>query len=314
MSSLNKQNVALRLAMAGVFAAMTVPAMATVVLDNGFIKAGVSDYGTLGSNDTTPPGIQYDSTGTGTYINDILTPGNPFEGFYITGVTSTGDSYFNGSNNDPYWMYGLGFGGFGASSPLSGGATDANWTGIDAYFIVLNGYTLTTLGGQSVIAITTTLTNISGDYMHGVKFLRTLDPDPDGSNFNVYDTTNVVLSDDIACATGTGSGQTICAYSFDNTPHKAGVSSWWSTDPAVYLSGVNDGNGDNAIGVAFNIGTIAANDSVTITYGYSLRDISGAGTGGGGGGGGASVPEPASLALLGLGLVGLSLSRRRKAA
>jgi hypothetical protein len=69
MSSLNKQNVALRLAMAGVFAAMTVPAMATpVVMDNGYVKAGVSDYGTLGSNGNTPPGIQYDSTGTGTYI------------------------------------------------------------------------------------------------------------------------------------------------------------------------------------------------------------------------------------------------------
>lgn len=290
----------LRLAVLAAIVAPAMPALATPVeLSNGYVRAGVSDYGTLGSNSNASPGILFDKTGTGSYgINDFLTPGTPFEGFYVTTASGTGDG---GSNNS-------GGSSFGFTSPTSLSTTSATWSGSNGVFSIVNNYNLTTLGGQSVIAIETFLTNITTAAINGVNFLRTLDPDPDVNAFGSYATDNTVLSDNQAGATGTASGQSIFIYSFDSILHKAGVSdASWSTNPLDYLSGLNGGNGDKAIGIAFNIGDIAAGQSIKLTYGYSLGATKEDAIVG-------HVPEPASLALIGLGAMGLFTARRRKTA
>ena len=56
------------------------------ILENDYVKAGVNGTtGTFGSGGGTRPGLQFDSTGTGTFPadsaqGDYLTPGSPFDG------------------------------------------------------------------------------------------------------------------------------------------------------------------------------------------------------------------------------------------
>lgn len=278
--------------------ALPISAHAVATLQNGYVLAGISNYGTLGSNGNASPGILYDKTGTSAYgVNDFLTPGTPFEGFYITGRSL---SY--GSNNASGWASG-----FGAFTLTQNSATSVLATGVssDGLLGISHLYSLTTLGGRSVISITTTLSNRGTSAFENLEFLRTLDPDPDVNAFGTYYTENEVVSGNEACGTGTSSGQTICAYTTSTLAHLAGVSSSWSTDPSVYLAGTDSGNGDYAIGVAFDLGSLGAGQSLTFDYGYALGASLDDATGG-------DVPEPASALLLAAGLLGLARIQRSK--
>lgn len=269
---------------------------APVVIQDGFVQAGVSDYGTLGSNGNNPPGILYDKTGMGNYgVNDFLTPGDPFEGFYISASTGNWGSNNDGGTSD----FGTGH------APMSNSPTSASWMGtsLDGALTVANTYTLTTMAGRSMIAISTTITNNSTSDLSSLEFLRTLDPDPDVNAFGSYFTVNTFLNGD-ACGTGPDTGQTICIGSDSTVAHTVGISADWSTDPTVYLMGINDGNGDYAIGLAFDIGSLSAGGSTTLDYYYALGADRGTAAGG--------VPEPMTLGLVAAGLAGIGAFGRRK--
>ncbi|HUK59165.1 MAG TPA: PEP-CTERM sorting domain-containing protein [Stellaceae bacterium] len=315
-------NLRMTLAAVGLAGALALPAGATpVVIQNGFVQAGVSDSGTLGSNGNTSPGILYDPTGSGSYgINDFLTPGSPFEGLYVSAA-----GYYDSANNECVGGgYNEGPCGFTKTSPTSGSGTTAGWTGSDGTLSVTNNYSLTTLGGKSVIAITTSLTNISGGLLSGVDFLRTLDPDPDVNAHGSFFTNNALFSvasaNDEACGTGPDTGETICIISEDSGyTHQAGVSGGtnacedtvWDITPSHWLSPclLNDGDGDYSIGEAFSLGDLGAGDTDTLTYDYvlggTLETASGPPTPTG-------VPEPGSAMLLLSSLMGLGVLRRRR--
>jgi len=289
MNRFNKITLAVACLVAGA------PAFATPAsIQNGYVLAGVSDYGTLGSDGTTSPGILFDPTGKGNYgINDFLTPGDPFEGFYVT--SSAGSA---GANND-------GNRGFGFNSPTALSPTSATWSGSSGAYGITNTYTLTTAGGRSEIAIHTVLTNTSGSDITNLEFLRTLDPDPDVNAYGSYFTNNTVVNSSTACGSGPKSGQTICIDADSSIAHNAGVSAAWSQNPADYLAGLNDGDGDYAIGLAFDIGNLAAGQSVSLDYDYAAGASISVVT--------PSVPEPQNVALMlaGLGLMGVVARRRR---
>lgn len=270
----------------------SVAAYATpVTIQNGSVQAGVSDYGTLGSDSNTEPGIQFDPSGTGNYgSGDFLTPGNPFEGFYIT--ADGGDLSWCSNNNGDC-------GNFAMTSPTATSATSATWTATssDGALSVTNVYTLTTVGGKSVISIATTLTNLSGATMNGIQFLRTLDPDQDSYTFGTPNTNNTVLSAGQVCATGPNSGLAVCLDTSSPYTHNAGVSDW-DTSPADYLAGTNQGNGDNTIGIGFNLGGLDAGQSLTFDYGYAIGSTLAIASA-------SSVPEPSGLGMFSLGALGL---------
>ena len=273
--------------------------MATAVIQNGYIKAGISDFGTLGSNLNASPGILFDANGTGNYgVNDFLTPGGPSELFAV----KADGGYSQSSNND-------GNGSFATFvlSAITGTSATATGLSSDGTMRVVNTYSLTTIGGISKIDISTTLTNLGTTSLTGLKLLRETDPDPDRNAFGAFRTTNVVVSNDKACGTGSFSGQTICINSNSLFTHKSGVNrDWPSVNPDLYLAGVNNGDGDYSIGIAFALGSLAPNASVSVDYAYNLAADLTVATGDG------EVPLPGTLALMLVAAAGILVRGRSK--
>lgn len=284
------------LAAAVMAAAASLAHASTVTLQNGSVLAGVSDYGTLGSNGSAAPGILFDPTGTGQYgDNDFLAPGVPFEGFYIR----SGNALW-GANNE-------GETDFASAGPQALGGTGAHWVGTsaDGVLRITNDYALsTTAAGRSMIEVSTRITNLGDSTLGNVQFLRTLDPDPDVNAFEVYETTNTLLGTTEACATGAHTGQTICLFGASPAfTTRAGISDMWSTDPTQFLAGLNAGNGDYTIGLSFALGSLGAGQSADLRYGYALGASLPV----------ASVPEPAAAWVWLAGVAAIAgLARRRR--
>ena len=269
---------------------------APLTLEGNYVKIGTNDAGTVGSGGRTAPGILYDSTGTGTFNDayDYLTPGTPFEGWTVKGIDSDGTTVlFNYTNNNT-----------NVTSPnITGTLVDysgveyrgltfdnrAVWSGSVTEFDIEHDYRFN--DNQQFVDINTRL-----DFKINVPTLyfgRFTDPDAraaagdSSSTLNVrgyaggVPETNVVLSEALASKYALG---LFTAASNSNT----GISAGWTTDPIDYYNGVNDGDGDYTIGLAFMFSGISAGDIVNIQYAYifgpsSYDAASGAVAGGAGG-------------------------------
>lgn len=262
-----------------------------VVMEGSYIRTAISDDGTLGYGGTTSPGLLYDPSGTSMFTgSDYLTPGTPWEMFSVS-TTQSGVSVNNNAGSDAIT----------GSITASAGSADqeVHWSGsYGGLFSIDHIYSFN--DGDARINVTTTITALSN--IDNVLFARAIDPDQDALQYGAYQTNNTQVSADYVVAAGAVSGVAFGLYSNSAIAHNTGISSVWSSDPNTYWSGVNNGNGDYTIGLAFSLGNMTAGQSVSFSYAYVLGESIDS----------AVVPVPAAAWLLGSGLVGLVGASRRK--
>ena len=246
-----------------------------VTLTGNYIKTAVNDVGTLGSGGSTSPGLLFDVTGTSNFAanNDYLTPGSPYDYFGVR----TDQSGLTGNANS----FGSSITATSGPTDLSSGSTNsASWSGTYAsFFNIVNTYTFGDNGQR--IDVNTTITALQN--LTGVQFARSIDPDPDVNTFGDYNTVNSLgnatlglAATDWAYSLGLSTGLPLGLFTNSSITHNAGIVSNWggagsvAADPTAILAGINDGNGDYAIALGFDIGSILAGNSVSFDYAYVM--------------------------------------------
>lgn len=246
--------------------------LASGIMKNKYVKFGYSDNGTLGYGGSSKPGIQYDKDGTYNFLDtaDFLTPGSPWEMFAV----KIGSSAYVNNNSS-----GATAGQMSTTLKSTNLTTSGNDTyGSITYESTIGGLKITqvySLGQTSqVISMQVTIENVSGSTINDVKYARGTDPDVDSNGLpgSTSSTNNVrgatgIDAQNIVLATGPVSNRVIGLYTDSSFTHNTGVTGW-STDPSSYLSGTNVGNGDNTIGVGFDLGSFVAGQSKTFSFAY----------------------------------------------
>ena len=265
------------------------------ILENDYVKAGVNKTsGTFGSGGNTSPGLQYDSSGSGTFNSsyDYLTPGSPFDGWSIKidGTNSTNNNAGGASWTD--------------ADGLTDGTDSFTWQGTNASHSGWQVEHVYSLGATSeYIDITTNIT--AGSTASAVYFGRFIDPDARAAAGDSSATDNVlgysgIPDTNVAFSEATVSRYALGLYSA-NTNTDAGISSSWTTEADGYTdspytasgASVKYGTGDHTIGLTWSWTGVSAGDILTADYAYifgpSAFDAAEEAIDGGAGGGTAGV-------------------------
>jgi hypothetical protein len=262
-----------------------------LVLDNGYLKVGINDSGAL-IDHSAYVGIQYDPSGTGNYgAIDFLTPGTPFafsslgvNGSYTSSNANEGTNNFGSTSTNLSSL---------AGTPLAV-TSGASFAGLS--FVQVVQYA----ANSSTIHVSLTFSNNSGSALSNVVYATGFDADQDSNTFGSFDTLNSILGQGTSAgvaAAGSASGYSISLLNSSGwASTTASVSSGWVTNPYTLSSGLNDGNGDNTVALAYDLGNFAAGQTKTIAYDIAIT----------------AVPEPSGYAMLlaGLGMLGFMVRRR----
>ncbi len=249
---------------------MSTTATGMGVLENDYVKAGVNGTaGTFGSGGSTRPGLQFDSTGSGTFPadsaqGDYLTPGSPFDGFAIK---IDGTNSKNNNQGGSTWV---------DADGLTNGDNSLTWTGTNSAhsgWEIENTYTL---GATSEhIEIGTQIT--AGSDATTLSFGRFIDPDamPEAGDTSATDNVlgyGVIPDSNVAFAEATVSRYALGLYSTDSNVD-AGITGWSTeadgyTENSVDSDGSNTNTGDNTIGLSWNWADVSTGDILTASYAY----------------------------------------------
>ncbi|WP_107855138.1 autotransporter outer membrane beta-barrel domain-containing protein [Neisseria weaveri] len=241
---------------------------APITLTGDYVRTAVNDRGTLGSGYSDSPGMQYDKTGKRNFgIDDYLTPGTPFQIFSVkTKETGLATNDNNGTQQIET-----------VEKPRdisSGDRAAVSWSGkYDDFYTVNHQYSVDKT--EQGIRVETKLTALKN--LTEVKFLTALDPDPDVNTYASHYTingrgTSKFKPEDWVHSLGQKTGLPVGIYSNSSYKHNTGVSEAWTDDPDFYLSGKMEGNGDYAIGMGFDIGTLDSGKSADLVYYYLMNE------------------------------------------
>ena len=239
------------------------------ILINEYVKIGINETaGTLGSGGNTNPGIQYDSTGTGTFNSsyDYLTPGSPFEGWSVRIVDSSGTLVGQYHNNNTGVVAVTG--GAWVGTPTASGAV---WAVSHSDFNLQHTYSLPS--GKQYLDIDTRIE--AKIAMPGLYFARFTDPDARAAAGDTSATDNVrgygvIPKANVVFSEATTSRYALGLYSVASNSNTS-ISPTWSNNAADYYnntSGQDVVRGDYTIGIAFYSTGLAIGDIVTYRYAY----------------------------------------------
>lgn len=258
------------------------PALATTTTSGNFLGF-VADYGRDGW-----------TTGTPNFWGDFYLPGTPQEGWAIrVGATET-EAYI------PSFLT-FGTTGYSTSVPAmtgtnisyvnaGGGVSKGIWKGTRGALDIRQTTILDT--NKLYFTVNVVLTNTGTTPLNNIYYLRTVDPDNEQTRSGDFTTSNVVNyqvpnpgNKVLVSATGTGAypqnaylglGTKDCRakaviYDFGLDPGGVNLQSIYDqTNTFRYDVGIPYVN-DVGIGLVYNIGTIAAGDSTSLTYAYILN-------------------------------------------
>ena len=249
---------------------MSTTATGMGVLENDYVKAGVNGTaGTFGSGGSTRPGLQFDSTGSGTFPadsarGDYLTPGTPFDGFALK-IDGTNSS--NNNSGSSAWTDADGL------TDTTDGFVWAGTNSAHSGWEIENTYSLGATAEH--VEIGTDIT--AGSDASDVYFGRFIDPDamPEAGDTSATDNVlgyGVIPDSNVAFAEATVSRYALGLYSTDSNVD-AGISGWSTnadayTENTVDSDGSNTNTGDNTIGLTWHWTSVSTGDILEANYAY----------------------------------------------
>ena len=227
------------------------------VLKNDYLNVGVNGTrGTFGSDESNSPGLQFDSSGSGTFnaSEDYLTPGTPFDGFSIK---VDGSNYTN--NNKASRGNDIS----GDGNGLTDDESSLSWSGeVSNVFEITNTFGLSTNAPHVSVSSVITM----GVAASNIYFSHFIDPDVNGT----YQTNNslgfgVVSESNIVIAEAQDASNLVGIYSSDSNVD-AGITNW-TRNADSYETNVA-GDGDKTIGLSWHWINVSAGDTLTANHIY----------------------------------------------